>query len=91
MSQTGSSACTVRSGPIGEPQLVTEFAINALRLRHGFSTNLFEARTGLRPVALEKPLKQAQERGWIVHEAGVFRPSELGYLFLNDLQLLFLS
>lgn len=91
MSQAGEPACTVQSGPITANQLVTEFALNVLRLRHGFTERLFAARTGLTPTAIAKPLQQAQERGWIVYEAGTFRPSELGYRFLNDLQLLFLS
>ena len=70
--------------------LVTEFAINALRLVAGFSAATFSARTGLPWSALEPALAAGLARGWLVEQADGVRPSPLGLRFLNDLQLLFL-
>lgn len=90
LSQAGLPGCTKRSGPLNDAELISEFAINALRLHGGFAESLFSSRTGLGRAVLEQPLVQAQERDWLVCEAGVVRPTERGYRFLNDLQLLFL-
>ena len=89
MSIAGSVACTKRDGPLTNNDLIAEFALNALRLRHGYSEDLFKARTGLAPAVVGGALRHAIERGWIVCTAGVICPTPLGYRFLNDLQLLF--
>lgn len=91
ISQAGQRECTSRNGPLDEAELITDFAINVLRLRDGFAESLFTSRTGLPHSALATPLAEAKARGWLVHKAGVIRPSEQGYRFLNDLQLLFLA
>lgn len=91
LSQAGLPECTKRTGPLNDAELITEFAINALRLRDGFAESLFSSRTGLGRAVLATPLEQAEQRGWLVCEAGVVRPTEQGYRFLNDLQLLFLA
>lgn len=71
-------------------QLPFEFALNALRLREGFSNAMFAERTGLSMAAIARPLSTAFERGLI--EANLLRvvPTEQGRLFLNDLLGLFL-
>jgi putative oxygen-independent coproporphyrinogen III oxidase len=68
-----------------------EFMLNVLRLREGFDTAQFESRTG-QPFATVLPaLEQARGRGLLERDAaGAWRPTELGYRFLNDLQALFL-
>jgi len=76
---------------VPEADLVGEFAINALRLRHGYHEELFTGRTGLAQSAMEAPLNAALERGWIARTGGKVRPTALGYRFLNDLQELFLA
>ncbi len=91
LSHAGLPECTKRTGPLSDTGLITEFAINALRLRDGFAENLFTSRTGLDRDTLATPITQGEQRGWLVCEAGVVRPTELGYRFLNDLQLLFLA
>ena len=78
-------------GPIEEGSLVGEFAINALRLRGGYRETLFSERTGLCASLIEKPLATATERGWLTRERGIVQPTELGFLFLSDVQLLFLN
>src|SRR5690606_28718648 len=44
-----------------------EFMLNALRLNEGFGLELFEARTGLPPSALEPALSQLQSKGLLQH------------------------
>ncbi len=68
-----------------------EFMLNALRLREGFSIDVFEARTGVAVQSVEQALRLAERRGLLESsQTGHWRPSELGWRFLNDLQELFL-
>lgn len=72
-------------------ELPFEFMLNALRLVEGVPESWFTERCG-RPLAdLQKPLKLAVEKGLLQAQPGVFKPTELGFRFLNDLQALFLS
>lgn len=67
-----------------------EFMLNALRLNDGFPVALFAQHTGLPLTVVERPLKQAEEKGlieWTLHH---IRPTALGRRFLNDLTALFL-
>jgi len=91
MNHAGGASGGTRHGPITGQQLASEFAMNALRLRHGYAEDLFSERTGLPQADIEGPLKQAFERGWLTLEAGNIRPTDVGFRFLNDLQLLFLD
>jgi len=77
--------------PVPAQELVFEFMLNALRLSSGFSLALFGAHTGLPSAALLPQLQEARARGLIEELSGdVWRPSELGQRFLNDLQAQFL-
>ena len=68
-----------------------EFALNALRLAEGFSAADFEQQTGLQFAALEATLSAARRDGLMIgSDGGHWRPSTLGYRFLNDLQSRFL-
>ena len=69
--------------------LASEFMLNALRLREGFALELFTARTGLPLSAIAAPLASAVARGWLQLDDTWVRPTVQGFLFLNDLQLLF--
>jgi putative oxygen-independent coproporphyrinogen III oxidase len=71
------------------PRLVTEFALNALRLQRGFSRTLFAARTGLSASALDSGIATGRTRGWLIENGDHLQPTPLGYRFLNDLQLAF--
>jgi putative oxygen-independent coproporphyrinogen III oxidase len=77
--------------PRGE-ELVFEFMLNALRLRAGFTLDLFAARTGLAPHIILPRLQQAETRG-LMEQWGSegWRPTEFGFRFLNDLQAIFLD
>jgi putative oxygen-independent coproporphyrinogen III oxidase len=75
---------------VARDALAFEFALNALRLRGGFATNLFVERTGLPLSAIEPALRSAEARGLIERDAFAVRPSVRGFDFLSDLQQLFL-
>jgi oxygen-independent coproporphyrinogen-3 oxidase len=66
-------------------QLPFEFMLNALRLNEGFELAAFERATGL-PASTLRPMIDAEAaRGLIEESSGRFRPTELGFRFLNDL------
>ncbi len=71
-------------------ELPFEFALNALRLREGFSNTLFTERTGLSIAAIARPLAEALGRGLIEPDPLHVKPTARGRLFLNDLLELFL-
>jgi oxygen-independent coproporphyrinogen-3 oxidase len=68
-----------------------EFMLNALRLTGGFDPNLFGERTGMGINAIEKALREAEEKGLLYRDYKLIRPTELGQRFLNDLQEMFLA
>ncbi|HEX2332426.1 MAG TPA: hypothetical protein VHI32_04560, partial [Burkholderiales bacterium] len=78
-----------RTIPAGE--LPFEFMLNALRLVEGFPPRLFEERTGLSLLSIEKSLHQAEERGLLERDWKRVRPTRRGQRFLNDLLELFLA
>jgi len=72
--------------------LMFDFMLNALRLNGGFTENVFEQRTGLSSTDLIEAARPALKKGLIERsEPGVWRPTELGGRFLNDLQSEFLK
>ncbi len=71
--------------------LVFEFMLNALRLSDGFTESTFCDTTGLTPAALYAATSGARERGLIARaDNAVWRATDLGGRFLNDLQSEFL-
>jgi putative oxygen-independent coproporphyrinogen III oxidase len=67
--------------------LMFEFMLNSLRLSEGFSEDVFVARTGLSISELEEATAEARRKGLLERNAeGVWKPTELGSRFLNDLQ-----
>ena len=71
--------------------LVFEYLLNALRLVDGFDEAGFEERTRLPRDMLSSRSRKAVEKGLIQRMAGgIWRPTELGRRFLNDLQAEFL-
>jgi len=67
-----------------------EFALNALRLKEGFTVALFEQRTGLSWESLSGTLAEAEERGLLKVNTDRVCATPLGYRFLDDLVELFL-
>jgi putative oxygen-independent coproporphyrinogen III oxidase len=82
----------LRVSSIPPESLPFEFMLNVLRLREGFSTELFESRTGLDIATLEPALTTAHGRG-LLEQVGrdQWSATTLGRQFLNDLHMLFLD
>jgi len=87
---------TAAGAPVQEEHTLTssdlgfEFMMNALRLNQGFEAALFGERTGLTLAAVERPLREAVERGLIRRDHVRIAPTQRGQRFLNDLLQLFL-
>jgi oxygen-independent coproporphyrinogen-3 oxidase len=81
-----------QSATVARAELPFEFMLNALRLREGFSRELFEQRTGEAFAVLAAPLARASAKNMISASRGErWIPTEFGLRFLNDLQAEFLQ
>jgi len=69
---------------------ILEFMLNALRLTHGFTTDLFQQHTGLPLSSVTTTLQQAVSKGWLSWQGDNIRPTEEGQRLHNDLVALFL-
>ncbi len=65
-------------------EIVVEFALNALRLRQGFSLAQFEAHTGLEASCLSATVDRLAERGLLEPSATRVSASALGRRFLDS-------
>jgi putative oxygen-independent coproporphyrinogen III oxidase len=86
----GGGKAGARRRPVPAAELPFEFMLNALRLTEGFPAGEFERRTGLDGAAIEPTIAALESRGLISRSAECTRPTELGFRFLNDLQVAFL-
>ncbi|MFZ9253774.1 MAG: radical SAM family heme chaperone HemW, partial [Hylemonella sp.] len=71
---------------VARADLPFEFMLNALRLRQGFALSEFSERTGLALTAIQQPLEQAEQKGWVKRDLQRVQPTERGFDFLSDLQ-----
>ena len=72
---------------LSRSDLMLEFMLNALRLNEGFAEDLFVARTGLSVEELEQATTEVRRKELLERNAvGIWRPTDLGRRFLNDLQ-----
>ena len=90
MQQALAGQALAQAHEVPRADLAFEYMLGALRLRAGFALADFCSRTGLSANAIERPLQQAQERGWLHSDLHNVWPSEHGFDFLSDLQALFL-
>jgi putative oxygen-independent coproporphyrinogen III oxidase len=68
-----------------------EFMLNVLRLSAGFSAADFQQRTGLDIEVVATEIQLAKQKQLLAEEQpGLFRPTERGWRFLDDLQAIFL-
>ena len=77
---------------LADDEILFDFMLNALRLNAGFSEAMFTQRTGLVSAELMSASENARRRGLIErnnHE--IWRPTDLGARFLNDLQAEFIN
>lgn len=58
--------------------------LNTLRLRDGFSFDLFERQTFLSKDTIQNNLQVAIDRGLLKVNKDNVKPTDKGYLFLND-------
>ena len=86
---TGSSP-VIETKTLQRADIALEFMMNALRLSQGFSSQLFEERTGLPISSVERPLHEAEQKGLIQWDIHTIKPTERGRYFLNELLGLFL-
>ena len=83
----GKAAGTARC--VAARELVIEFMLNALRLRAGFARAWLFERAGIQAGDVDALIAAACARGWLRDDGVCCVPTELGFRFLNDLQLLF--
>ena len=74
---------------LSEGDLVFEFMLNALRLKQGFTADMFELHTGLSRDIITPVCNLAIKKDLLMKSGKQFKPSPLGYRFLNDLINLF--
>ena len=68
-----------------------EFMMNAMRLKQGVAAHLFLAHTGLPLSHFQRVLEMAQEAGLLHWDYKNLRPTDKGFLFLNDLLSIFIT
>jgi len=71
--------------PLSAPDVLIEFAMNALRLDAGFTVEDFQAVTGLPFSAAAGPLGESIERGLIEREGNLIRCTAPGRRYLDEL------
>ncbi len=71
-------------------ELPFEFMMNALRLNEGVDSVLFNERTSLSLIAIQRQLAEAEQRGLLFRDHQRIAPTEQGQRFLNDLLEIFL-
>jgi len=76
---------------VAEKDRPFEFMLNALRLKDGFSAELFAERTRLDFTAVEKKLAQITEKGLLKSAEDRYWPSVKGWAFLNDAMEVFIE
>ena len=70
---------------VSAADLPFEFMMNALRLNQGVDAALFEERTSLPLIAIERQLRQAENAGLLSRPPGRIEPTERGRRYLNRL------
>ena len=71
---------------------IFEFMLNNLRLESGFTEHHFESMTGIKFNVIEKKIIKLKEKGLIHYYSDtLWKPSALGFRFLDDMQREFLE
>ena len=73
-----------QTNTLTEQDIIFEFMLNALRLKHGFTKQQFESHTGLLMGKISSPLQTHIDEGLIVNENGSIHCSNHGYKYLDD-------
>ncbi|HGP7390883.1 TPA: radical SAM family heme chaperone HemW [Neisseria gonorrhoeae] len=75
---------------VAAEDLPFEFMMNALRLTDGVPAAMLQERTGVPAAKIMVQIETARQKGLLETDPTVFRPTEKGRLFLNDLLQCFL-
>jgi len=75
---------------VAAEDLPFEFMMNALRLTDGVPAAMLQERTGIPAAKIMAQIETARQKGLLETDPTVFRPTEQGRLFLNDLLQCFL-
>jgi oxygen-independent coproporphyrinogen-3 oxidase len=81
----------MESREIASKDLPFEFMLNSLRLTDGVDTHTFSERTGLPLSVISKGLETASKKGLLDQNPRKLKATELGLLYLNNLQEMFLD
>jgi len=90
MAQAVAGSAIAQEHEVSRADLPFEFMLNALRLADGFELQRFTERTGLPASAIASTLQAAQQRGLLICDLTMAKPTARGFDFLNDLQAMFL-
>jgi putative oxygen-independent coproporphyrinogen III oxidase len=90
MQQVASEAPIQTENAVSRDELGFEFMMNALRLNEGFDSVLFQQRTSLPLLDIQRELTEAEQRGLLYRDHQHIAPTKLGQRFLNDLLGIFL-
>ena len=90
MQQVGKGAPIQTEHEVSREELGFEFMMNALRLNEGFDSVLFQERTSLPLLSIQRELAEAEKRGLLTRDHQSIAPTKLGQRFLNDLLEIFL-
>ncbi|MEH6456815.1 MAG: radical SAM family heme chaperone HemW [Cocleimonas sp.] len=71
--------------PLKKDDVIFEFMLNIARLKSGFTAELFEQRTWLAFSEVSERLETLIKDGLIVKTENRYKPSDKGYLFVNDI------
>jgi putative oxygen-independent coproporphyrinogen III oxidase len=91
MQQVGKGAPLQTEHEVGSDELGFEFMMNALRLNEGFDSVLFQERTSLPLLRIQRELAEAEKRGLLTRDHQRIAPTKMGQRFLNDLLEIFLG
>ena len=91
MQQVAKDAPIQTETSVTRDELPFEFMLNALRLNEGFDATLFNERTSLSLLNIQRELNEAEQRGLLFRDHQRIAPTKLGQRFLNDLLEMFLK
>ncbi len=75
----------IQINTLNKQDIVFEFLLNTLRLKHGFTERLFNLHTGLAIQTVHKKLQTQAEEGLLIIDNNGIRCSERGYRFLDNI------
>jgi oxygen-independent coproporphyrinogen-3 oxidase len=91
MQQVAKDAPIQTEHEVSRDELGFEFMMNALRLNEGFDNVLFQERTSLPLLMIQRELAEAEKRGLLTRDHQRIAPTQMGQQFLNDLLEMFLK